>query len=79
MAYALFHTLTVVCSVAGIVLLAFFVYSQLRFGPSMKVVPRSAPWPPNSFQGWFGLFMFIAGGILMALMIIWRLFHGYKI
>jgi hypothetical protein len=61
------------------VLLAFAVYSQLRFGPPISAVPKSAPWPPNSFHGWFGVFMFVVVIILMALMIVWRLFRGNKI
>jgi uncharacterized membrane protein YidH (DUF202 family) len=75
----LLHTITVVCSVAGIALLVFAVYSQLRFGPPMSAVPRSAPWPPTSFHGWFGVVMFVVIVILMALMIIWRLLPGFKI
>ena len=61
------------------VLLALAVYSQIRFGPRISEVPRSAPWPPNSFHGWFGVFMFVLAAIGMALVALWSLLHGYKI
>jgi hypothetical protein len=42
---------------AAAVLLALAVYCQIRFGPYISEVPKTVPWPPNSFQGWFGLFI----------------------
>jgi hypothetical protein len=61
------------------VLLALAIYSQIRFGPRIGEVPKSAPWPPNSFYGWFGVFMFVLAIIGMVLVVLWSLLHGYKI
>jgi hypothetical protein len=69
-----------VCAAAGAtVLLALAIYSQIRFGPRISEVPRSAPWPPNFFHGWFGVFMFVLAIIGMILIVLWRVLHGYKI
>jgi len=61
------------------VLLALAIYSQIRFGPRISEVPRSAPWPPNSFHGWLGVFMFVLAIMGMILIVLWRVLHGYKI
>jgi hypothetical protein len=61
------------------VLLAFAIYTQIRFGPRISEVPRAAPWPPNSFQGWFGVFMFAVAIIGMVLVVLWWVLHGYEI
>jgi hypothetical protein len=69
----------VFAGVGAAVLLALAIYSQIRFGPRISEVPRRAPWPPNSFHGWFGVFMFVLAIIGMILIVLWRVLHGYKI
>src|SRR5262249_20152830 len=64
---------------AGAVAFGLAVYSQIRFGPPISKVPRTGPLPPNSFRGWFGLFMFVLAIIGMGLVVFWRVLHGHKI
>ena len=71
--------IAVFAGVGVAVLLALAIYSQIRFGPRISEVPKSVPWPPNSFHGWFGVFMFILAIIGMVFVVLWSLLHGYKI
>jgi hypothetical protein len=73
------YVLAFAAILVGAAALAFAVYSQIRFGPRLNEVPRTAPWPPNSFRGWFGVFMFVVVGIAMVLLVAWRVLHGFKI
>ena len=61
------------------VLLALAAYYQIRIGPRISQIPRTAPWPPNSFRGWFGVFMFVLAIVGMALIVLWSVLHGHKI
>jgi hypothetical protein len=81
-AWAVFLRLPVVAvsaAAGAAILLALAIYSQIRFGPCISDVPRSSPWPPNSFRGWFGVFMFILAIGGMVLIALFRILHGYKI
>ena len=66
-------------AITGGVLLALGVYTQIRFGPRISEVPKTAPWPPQSFQGWFGVFMFVVAVIGMLVVVLWHALRGYKI
>jgi hypothetical protein len=82
MAWAIFlrSPVVAVSAAAGaVVLLALAIYSQIRFGPRISEGPRSAPWPPNSFRGRFGVFMFVLAIVGMILIVFLRILHGYKI
>jgi hypothetical protein len=59
-------------AITGSVLLAFAVYTQIRFGPRISEVPRTAPWPPQSFHGWFDVFMFVVAVIGMLVIVLWH-------
>ena len=59
---------------------AFAAFCLVRaYRPRISDVPKTAPWPPTSFQGWFGVFMFVLAVIGMALVVLWSLLHGHKI
>jgi hypothetical protein len=73
------HAIAILTGSCGFLLLAFAVYSQIRFGPGFTAVPKSAPWPPNSFSGWFGLVMFVVALILIGLVITLRFLHAHTI
>src|SRR4029453_6454782 len=66
LAVALGLTVIVVsAAAAAAVLLALAIFNQIRFDPRISEVPTTAPWPPNSFRGWFGVFMFVVAIIAM--------------
>jgi hypothetical protein len=77
--YFRLHVVALAALLAGAVAFAFAIYSQIRFGPRISEVPRTAPWPPNSLRGWFGVFMFVLAIIGMGLVVLWRVLHGYTI
>lgn len=66
-------------AITAVVLLALGVHTQIRFGPRPSEVPKTAPWPPQSFHGWFGVFIFIAAVIGMLAVVLWHVLRGYKI
>jgi hypothetical protein len=78
-AWAVFLRLPVLAVSAAAGAAVLLALAQIRFGPRISEVPKSAPWPPNSFYGWFGVFMFILAIIGMVLVVLWSLLHGYKI
>jgi hypothetical protein len=74
-----FTVIAISAAAAAAVLLALAISSQIRFGPRISEVPKAAPWPPSSFRGWFGVFMFVVAIIAMILIMVLRVLHGYKI
>jgi hypothetical protein len=74
-----FTVIAVSAAVAAAVPLTLAIYSQVRFGPRISDVPRAAPWPPNSFRGWFGVFAFVVAIITMIVIVVLHVLHGYKI
>ena len=68
--FGLLHSIGVVLLVLAGVLLSFAVYSQLRFGPSIKSVRTPAMiWPPRGFRAWFGVVVFVLVILLMAVFV----------
>jgi hypothetical protein len=61
------HSVGAVLLVLAAFLLAFAVYSQLRFGPSIRSVRTPAMiCPPHGFRAWFGVVVFALVILLMA-------------
>ena len=73
------RVVAVSAGVAAAVLLAVVIYHQIRFGPRISEVQRTVPWPPNSFRGRFGVFLFIFAVIGMLVVVLWQVLRGYKI
>lgn len=64
---------------AAAVAFGLAVYSQIQFGPRISEVRRTAPWPPNSVLGWFGVFMFVLAIIGIGFVVFWHVLHAHKI
>jgi hypothetical protein len=65
------HSIGLLALVAGPLLLALAVYSQVRFGPPLSTVGVRAPlWPPRDARAWLGIVAFVVAALCALAMIV---------
>jgi protein-S-isoprenylcysteine O-methyltransferase Ste14 len=65
------HYAGVVALVAGLLLIAVAVYSQMRFGPPLSTVRVRTPlWPPPDSRAWVAIIAFVVAALCMLAIVV---------